>query len=77
MVLCFVLFHKLACVRRQKSKEVQKHDDNTDSEKRVAKTNSAHTHSANVAALCFSQGHSSSRYEGIVTLSITHICQKY
>lgn len=48
----------LQAARRQESKEVQKHDEYTDSVRRKAKTNSACAHSANVAPLCFPQGHS-------------------
>lgn len=65
--LCVVPSFQLTGVRRPKRKEVQKHDENTDTVKTEAKTNSACTHSANVVSLCSPQGHSSSSYEGIAT----------
>lgn len=62
--------NNLACTlvfQEAEKQRVQKHDENTDNVKGETKTNSACTRSANVAPLCFPQGHSSSRYGGTVT----------
>lgn len=69
--MTLVLHINIQTVQKQTDDTVERegeeaHDGNTDNVKNQAKTNGACTHAADVAALCFPQGHVSAD-EGVET----------